>query len=42
MSIEEIIREYPGLNEEMIREALEFAAKIIKGEYHVKLEVSTG
>ena len=40
MSIEEILKEYPSLNEEMIKEALELAAKIIKGEYHVKLEVS--
>ncbi len=41
MSIEDILKEYPSLNEEMIREALELAAKIIKGEYHVKLEIST-
>ena len=39
MSIKEIIEEYPSLNEEMIREALEYAAKIIKGN-HVKLKVS--
>jgi uncharacterized protein (DUF433 family) len=37
LSIEEIIRDYyPGLNEDMIREALSCAAKIIRGEHHVK------
>ena len=42
MSVEEIINEYPNLNEEMIREALDYAAKVIKREYHVKFEVSAG
>ncbi|MGB9630620.1 MAG: DUF433 domain-containing protein [Candidatus Methanodesulfokora sp.] len=37
LSPEEIIRDYyPSLNEEMIREALEWAAKIIRGEHYVK------
>ena len=40
MSIKEILNEYPSLNEEMIREALDYAAKVIKREYHVKFEVS--
>lgn len=37
ISIEEIIREYyPSLNEDMIREALDWAAKIIRGGHYVK------
>lgn len=37
LSIEEIIRDYyPSLNEDMIKEALSWAAKIIRGEHHVK------
>jgi uncharacterized protein (DUF433 family) len=37
ISIEEIIRDYyPSLNEDMVREALEWAAKIIRGEHYVK------
>jgi len=37
LSIEEIIRDYyPSLNEEMIKEALNWAAKIIRGEHYVK------
>ncbi len=40
MSAKEILDEYPSLNEEMIREALDYAAKVIKREYHVKFEVS--
>ncbi|PNV77676.1 MAG: antitoxin [Thermoproteota archaeon] len=37
LSPEEIIRDYyPSLNKEMIREALEWAAKIIRGEHYVK------
>lgn len=40
LSIEEIIREYyPSLDEEMIKEALNWATKIIRGEHHVKYEV---
>jgi len=43
ISIEEIIRDYyPSLNKDMIREALDWAAKIIRGEHYVKYaEVST-
>lgn len=43
ISIEEIIRDYyPSLSEDMIREALDWAAKIIRGEHYVKYaEVST-
>ena len=37
VSIKEIIKEYyPSLSKEMIREALEWSAKIIEGEYYVK------
>ncbi|AEA46592.1 DUF433 domain-containing protein [Archaeoglobus veneficus] len=39
VSVREILEEYPGLNEEMIREALEYAAKLIKGERHVRFKV---
>ena len=37
ISIEEIIRDYyPSLNEDMIKDALGWTAKIIRGEHHVK------
>ena len=37
LSIKEIIRDYyPSLNEDMIKEALDWAAKIIRGEHYVK------
>jgi len=37
VSIKEIIEDYyPSLNEEMIKEALDWAAKIIRGEHHVR------
>jgi len=37
LSIQEIIRDYyPSLNEDMIKEALDWAAKIIRGEHYVK------
>jgi uncharacterized protein (DUF433 family) len=37
LSIEEIIRDYyPSLNEDMIKEALGWAAKIIREEHYVK------
>jgi len=37
VSSEEIIRDYyPSLSKEMIKEALEWAAKIIRGEHYVK------
>lgn len=37
LSTEEIVRDYyPSLNEEMINEALSWAAKIIRGEHYVK------
>lgn len=42
MNIKDILDEYPGLSEEMIREAIDYAAKVIKKEYHVKFEVSAG
>jgi len=31
-SIERILEEYPSLNKEMIKEALEYSARIIRGE----------
>ena len=35
--VEEIVRDYyPSLNEEMVKEALDWAAKIIRGEHYVK------
>jgi uncharacterized protein (DUF433 family) len=37
VSIEEIVRDYyPGLSEDMVREALSWAAKVIRGEHYVK------
>lgn len=37
LSPKEIIDNYyPSLNEEMIKEALEWAAKVIRGEHYVK------
>lgn len=37
LSIKEIIRDYyPSLNQDMIKGALDWAAKIIRGEHHVK------
>lgn len=36
VSVREILEEYPSLNEEMIGEALEYAAKLIKGERHAR------
>ncbi|MBS7645653.1 MAG: DUF433 domain-containing protein [Candidatus Bathyarchaeia archaeon] len=40
LSIKEIIRDYyPSLDEDMIREALDWAAKIIRGEHDVKYKV---
>jgi uncharacterized protein (DUF433 family) len=37
LSIEKIIRDYyPSLNEDMVKEALIWAAKIIRGEHYVK------
>ncbi|MCC5997901.1 MAG: DUF433 domain-containing protein [Thermofilum sp.] len=43
VSIEEIIKDYyPSLNEEMIREALRWAAEIIRGKHYVRyVEIST-
>jgi len=41
VSIDEIIRDYyPSLTEDMVKEALDWAAKIIRGEHYVKHEVS--
>ena len=34
--VERILKSYPGITKEMIREALEYAAKIIGGEHYVK------
>jgi len=34
-SIEKILEEYPNLNREMIKEALEYAAKLVRGEHYV-------
>ena len=34
--IEKIIEEYPRLNRKMIKEALGYAAKLIRGEHHVR------
>jgi uncharacterized protein (DUF433 family) len=37
LSIEEILKDYyPSLNENMIKEALNWAAKIIRGEHYVR------
>ncbi|MBI2134821.1 DUF433 domain-containing protein [Candidatus Woesearchaeota archaeon] len=35
-SSEKLMKSYPGLSKEMIREALEHAAKVISGERYVK------
>jgi len=40
MNIKDMLDEYPGLNEEMIREALDYDVKVIKKEYYVKFKVS--
>ena len=37
--IERILEEYPSLNREMIREALEYAAEVIRGEHYVRFKV---
>ncbi len=34
--IEKIVKSYPSLNKEMIRESLVYAAKVIRGERYVK------
>jgi len=37
LSIKEILTDYyPTLNEDMVKEALDWAAKIIRGEHYVK------
>ena len=37
VSIDEIIRDYyPSLTEDMVKEALDWAAKIIRGEHYVR------
>ena len=41
-SIEKILEEYPLLNKEMIKEALEYSARIIRGEHYVKFKVPIG
>ena len=35
-SMEKILRGYPALNKEMIKEALEYAARAISGDQYVK------
>jgi uncharacterized protein (DUF433 family) len=32
---EQLLEEYPGLSREMIQEALEYAAKLVRGEHYV-------
>ena len=39
-SIEKILEEYPNLNREMIKEALEYAAKLVRGEHYVRFSKS--
>lgn len=34
--IEKILRSYPSLNRGMIQEALEYAAKLVRGEHYAK------
>ena len=41
-SLETIVKEYPSLNADMIREALEYSAKVIGGEHYVRFEVPVG
>ena len=41
-SIEKILEEYPSLNNEMLKEALEYSARIIRGEHHVRFKVPVG
>lgn len=35
-SVERIIESYPSLTKEMVRDALEYAAKLVSGEHYVK------
>lgn len=37
--MENILKSYPSLTREMVREALEWAAKLISGEHHVRYKV---
>lgn len=39
--VERILEEYPSLNRKMIKEALEYAAKLVRGEHYVKFKVPT-
>ena len=41
-SIEKILEEYPSLNKEMIKEALEYSARIIRGEHYVRFKIPIG
>jgi uncharacterized protein (DUF433 family) len=34
--VEKILKSYPSLTKEMIQEALEYAAKLVRGEHYVK------
>ncbi|WP_456474413.1 DUF433 domain-containing protein [Candidatus Pyrohabitans sp.] len=35
--VEEVLQEYPQLNEEMVREALEYAAMLVKREHVIEV-----
>ncbi len=35
--VDEILREYPQLNEDMVREAIEYAAMLVKREYVIEV-----
>jgi len=43
VTVDEVIRDYyPSLNEDIVKEALDWAAKIIRGDHYVKyVEVPT-
>ncbi len=41
-SLKTIMEEYPSLDEDMIKEALEYSARVIGGEHHVRFEVPVG
>ena len=35
VSVEEVVEEYPGITADMVRDALEYAARLVKGERYV-------
>lgn len=41
-SFEEIVEECPSLTIDMIKEALEYSARIMRGEHYVRFEVPVG